>query len=109
MGKSKKVFSENDIKFLAKRFKALSEGSRLKILRSLLEKEKCVTEIIEDTDLLQANVSKQLKMLNDEGIIECRPAGLQRFYKVVDPTIQQICNIVCKAAENNGDKPDDKK
>jgi len=93
----KVVFTDDDLQRLANVFKILSEISRLKILRTLLEGEKCVTEIINATGLMQANVSKQIKIMHDAGIVSCRPAGLQRFYRIVDPTIIDICETICKA------------
>ncbi|TAL68340.1 MAG: ArsR family transcriptional regulator [Bacteroidetes bacterium] len=90
-------FTDAEIKDMASRFKAMSEPSRLKILRALFPGEKCVTEIIEKTGLLQANVSKQLKILQRNGVVACRPAGLQRFYKIADNSILELCNIVCKS------------
>lgn len=100
MGK-KEIFSDQDIAMLAKRFKTLSEGSRLKIIRALYNGEKCVTDIINITGLLQANVSKQLKILENDGVVTCRPAGLQRFYKISDPIVFQICQEVCQSKKVN--------
>jgi DNA-binding transcriptional ArsR family regulator len=93
----KVVFTDDDLQKLSNVFKILSEFSRLKILRTLLEGEKCVTEIINATGLMQANVSKQIKIMHDAGIVACRPAGLQRFYRIVDPAIIDICETICKA------------
>ena len=90
------VFSDQEIGMLAKRFKTLSESSRLKIIRALYSGEKCVTDIINLTGLLQANVSKQLKILENDGVVSCRTAGLQRFYKISDPIVFQICQEVCQ-------------
>jgi len=89
-------FTDSDIKKMSERFKILSEPSRLKILRGLFTGEKCVTEIIEKTGLLQANVSKQLKIMEKNGVVSCRPQGLQRFYKVADMTVVDVCNQVIK-------------
>ena len=97
-------FNDQEIKDLSRRFKILSEPSRLKILRALFAGEKCVTEIIEATGLLQANVSKQLKILTEHGILSCRPAGLQRYYSVSDPTILQICNTLCGTEQSENGK-----
>jgi DNA-binding transcriptional ArsR family regulator len=94
--KGKRIFSDEELQRLSEVFKVLSEVSRLKILRCLLEGEKCVTEIINATGLMQANVSKQIKIMQKAGILECRPAGLQRYYKIVDPSIVDICEIVCR-------------
>jgi DNA-binding transcriptional ArsR family regulator len=100
MIESKKFFSDFELEELARRFKALSEPSRLKILRVLFDNEKNVGEIAQETGLLQANVSKQLKILVAQGVVQCRPFGLMRFYKVCDPTIHSICSLVCRASNN---------
>lgn len=98
MGRSK-GFTDSELVTLAKVFSVLSQTSRLKILRSLVEGEKCVTEIINATGLMQANVSKQIKILESAGIVGCRPAGLQRYYRIVDPSILEICEAICKNRE----------
>lgn len=104
MAENNFIFNDEELDTLAKRFKILSEPSRLRILRSLFSGEKCVTEIIEFTGLLQANVSKQLKILQNNGILECRPQGLQRFYKLSDQTIFQICGLICGSKVNQGEE-----
>lgn len=95
METDKQVFSDFELDNLATKFKVLSESSRLKILRSLIDGEKCVTEIIDRTGLMQANVSKQLKILHENGIVNSRPCGLQRFYSLSDFTVLNICNVLC--------------
>ncbi len=92
----RKYFTDEELRMLSSVFKILSEVSRLKILRCLIDGEKCVTEIINATGLMQANVSKQIKLMQEAGIVECRPSGLQRFYRIINPTILEICSIVCK-------------
>jgi DNA-binding transcriptional ArsR family regulator len=95
-----KNFTDEEIEHLAAKFKILSEPSRLKILRSLFSGEKCVSEIIEITGLLQANVSKQLKILQKNGIVDSRPQGLQRYYQLIDFTVLSICNVLCVESPN---------
>lgn len=90
------TFTDEDLKILSCIFKILSEVSRLKILRSLMDGEKCVTDIINATGLMQANVSKQIKIMQKAGIVDCRPVGLQRFYRIVNPVIVEICKTICK-------------
>jgi DNA-binding transcriptional ArsR family regulator len=87
--------SDDEIDLLAGRFKVLSEVSRMKILRSLINGEKCVTDIIEETGLLQANVSKQLKLMQMNGVLLCRKSGLQRFYSIGDEAILRVCAAMC--------------
>lgn len=45
---------------VAERFKALAEPARLEILNCLRSREMTVTELVEETGLGQANVSKHL-------------------------------------------------
>ena len=90
------LFFNLDIEKVAARFKMLSEPSRLKILRVLHDKEACVMDIIVGTGLMQANVSKQLRILQDSGIVMCRPKGVQRFYRIADKTVISICKQICK-------------
>jgi DNA-binding transcriptional ArsR family regulator len=97
MSDFKMEFTENDIANLAEKFKILSEPSRLKILRSLYNGERNVSSIIEVTGLLQANVSKQLKIMEKSEIVACRKAGLQRFYRVIDDKIFKICASICNS------------
>jgi DNA-binding transcriptional ArsR family regulator len=91
------LFKDMDIEEVASRFKILSETSRLKIIRVLHNRESCVNEIIDETGLQQANVSKQLKILQNAGVVECRPDGLQRYYQIIDKTVINICKQVCKS------------
>ncbi len=95
-GETSKInFDDKELELMADRFKMLAEGSRLRIIRSLFSGEKSVTGIVEATGLLQANVSKQLRLLQNHGIVDCRPEGLLRYYRLVDFTIKRICGAVC--------------
>lgn len=100
---SNKGFTNKELEQLAMRFKILSEPSRLKILRSMFNGEKCVNEITKSTKLMQANVSKQLKLMEENGIVKCRPSGLQRFYHITDKKIIWICQQLCPS--HNANKP----
>ncbi len=95
MKKKSISLTDEDIFLLTSRFKILSEPSRLRIIRSLFSGEKCVKEIVASTGLMQANVSKQLKLLSESGAVTCRPAGLQRFYQISDMTIYNLCEMLC--------------
>lgn len=89
------ALSDDNLLNLATKFKVLSEPSRLRIVRTLIPGEKCVTDIINDTELMQANVSKQLKILQQAGILTCKPIGLKRYYSLTDTTVLQICQMLC--------------
>lgn len=81
---------------MAEKFRMLADPSRLAILRVLMAGERNVTGIVEETGRSQANVSKHLKMLADAGLVERRKQGLQVFYRVGDPLVQRLCELVCE-------------
>jgi ArsR family transcriptional regulator len=80
---------------MAEKFRMLADPTRLAILRALLEGEKSVGRVVEETGQGQANVSKHLKLLAEAGIVGRRKEGLQVFYAVADPLIEQVCELVC--------------
>ncbi len=78
-------------------FKVLSEASRLQIVCCLKTGSKNVTEIIEETGLGQANVSKHLKILAQAGIVSRQPQGANVYYQVSNPFIFELCELVCNS------------
>ncbi|MDF5724480.1 MAG: metalloregulator ArsR/SmtB family transcription factor [Rhizonema sp. PD37] len=80
---------------IANYFKVLSEVSRLQVLCCLQSGRKNVTEIIQETGLGQANVSKHLRILAQSGIVIRQPQGVSVFYHVADSRIFEICEQVC--------------
>ena len=88
---------------MAEKFKMLGDASRLRILKALMEQELNVTDIVERTKLTQANVSKHLKLLTSVGMIKRRKAGLNVFYKIIDPALERICSLVCGTIGNATD------
>jgi len=80
---------------MAEKFRMLADPTRLAILRSLLQGEKSVGTVVEETGQGQANVSKHLKMLAESGLVGRRKEGLQVFYAIQDPLIESLCEIVC--------------
>ncbi|OUC11663.1 MAG: transcriptional regulator [Alkalinema sp. CACIAM 70d] len=82
---------------MAEFFKVLSEVSRLQIVCSLKQGSKNVTEIIEETGLGQANVSKHLKMLTQAGIVAREQQGVCVYYSIANPFLFELCDLVCDA------------
>ncbi len=82
---------------MADKFRLLGDASRLAILRSLMAGEMSVTQIVDETGRGQANVSKHLKLLHESGMLARRKQGLQVYYKIADPIVEQLCTTVCSA------------
>ncbi len=67
---------------LIKVMKALSDETRLRILRILLEKECCVCEVMQALDISQSRASRNLGILQDAGFLRARRNGLWIEYSV---------------------------
>lgn len=80
-------------------FKVLSELSRLQVLCTLKSEAKNVSEIIAETGLGQANVSKHLKILTQAGIVKRQPQGVSVYYQIADPMTFDLCELVCQRLE----------
>jgi ArsR family transcriptional regulator len=63
-------------------FKALSDETRIRILKVLLERECCVCEVMQALDISQSRASRNLGMLEDAGFIKSRRDGLWIVYSV---------------------------
>lgn len=82
---------------IAEFFKVLSEVSRLQIVCSLKSGAKNVGEIIEATELGQANVSKHLRILTQAGIVSREQRGVCVYYEITNPILFELCEMVCDA------------
>ena len=61
-------------------FKALSDETRLKILKLLEDGELCVCDIVETLKMTQPNISFHLGMLKEAGLIKDRKDGRWMYY-----------------------------
>jgi ArsR family transcriptional regulator len=66
----------------AKLFKALSDETRIRILKVLLERECCVCEVMQALDISQPRASRNLGILEDAGFIRSRRDGLWIVYSI---------------------------
>lgn len=81
---------------VAERFRVLGDTSRLRILRLLMaEPDLNVGEVVERLGMSQANVSKHLRVLHEAGVVSREPRGTAAHYRVSDPTIERLCDVVC--------------
>jgi DNA-binding transcriptional ArsR family regulator len=80
---------------VAERFKTLAEPARLQILDCLRRGERTVSDLVEQTGLGQANVSKHLQLLHAHGFVARRKEGLFVFYALSDARVFQLCDLMC--------------
>jgi len=61
---------------LIRTIKALSDETRLRILRVLMEKECCVCQIMQALDISQSRSSRNLSILENAGFVKSKRDGL---------------------------------
>lgn len=87
------------LEIVAERFRILGDPLRLRLLHVLKHGERSVGSLVEATEASQANVSKHLQILRHAGLVERRKDGLMAFYKISDPSIFHLCDLVCGRLE----------
>ena len=87
-------------RLIAERFKALGEPARLAILDVLRRREMTVSELVAETGLGQANVSKHLQLLLSNGFVRRRKDGLFAYYALADRDVLRLCDIMCGRLES---------
>nr|MDO8133896.1 metalloregulator ArsR/SmtB family transcription factor [Candidatus Njordarchaeum guaymaensis] len=68
-------------------FKALSDDSRIRILKLLMVRRMCVCEIMAALDIAQPTASHHLGLLEKEGLLERRKEGKWAYYSLANPKI----------------------
>lgn len=92
------------LELIAERFRVLAEPARLRILHTLMKGEQSVSELVEETGLNQANVSKHLALLRSSDFVERRKEGLYAYYRIADPSVEVLCEIMCGRLEEQAEE-----
>jgi DNA-binding transcriptional ArsR family regulator len=102
MNKEEGAVLERDsfpLELVARRLKAMADVSRLSMLQSLCEGEKSVSTLVTETGLAQANVSKHLRILREEGFVLSRRNHRNIYYRLSSELADEICTILCKSMQ----------
>ena len=83
---------------VAERFRALGEPMRIRILDALRQRERTVNDLVAATRATQTNVSRHLTVLHALGFVTRRKEGTHAFYRVADPDVFKLCDLVCGGA-----------
>lgn len=93
--------NEGSAELIARRFSALSDPTRLRILDQLRKSgEASVGELTEALGTSQQNVSKHLAALAAEGFVSRRKQGTSSIYRISDPAVLDLCERVCAGIES---------
>lgn len=81
-------------------FKALSDGTRLKIAYALtIESELCVCDVAHIIGSTTATASHHLRLLRNMGLARYRKEGKLAFYSLEDDHVHQLVSIAMVHAE----------
>ena len=78
----------------ALRFRALGDETRLRLLEILVDGERSVGDLIDQTGLGQSLVSHHLRTLRDAGLVVTRRDGRWIFYDIADGAIANVQNVL---------------
>lgn len=90
---------------LAEVFKAVSDPTRLRLLRLLLEAgvEVCGCELVDSLLVPQYNLSKHLRVLRGEGLITSRKEGQWVYYRIAttDPARASLVRLIAQVPDRS--------
>lgn len=100
-------YSDEFLERLSEIFKAFGNLTRLKIFRALHENEGdeglSVQELQNNVGTSQANISKHLQLMEEQGLLSVRSEGTTRIYRIADEEVTKICERVCDYMEKRLD------
>jgi DNA-binding transcriptional ArsR family regulator len=85
---------------IAQRFKALADPARLHVLSVLRDGERTVGELVDATELGQANLSKHLRVLHERGFVTRRREGTHVLYALAGDDVARLCDLMCSRIES---------
>lgn len=92
-----KIPTDESADVLSTFFKVFGDGTRIKILFLLLEKELCVNDIALILQMNQPAVSHQLRILRQNKIVKYRKEGKLSYYSLDD---EHVSNILMQGNEH---------
>lgn len=92
---------------MLKVFKALSDRTRLRIIRLLMARELCVCEMMYVLGLAQSRLSHQLRILRDAALVEDMRDGQWIIYRISPGSRATIAELLAVFAKDQAHRPDE--
>ncbi len=86
--------SEEIVGELSDVFKVFGDATRIRILWTLFDSEKCVYDIAEAVSMTQSAISHQLRVLKQARLVKARRDGKNTFYSLDDEHVKRIIEQV---------------
>lgn len=78
------------IQEMAEFFKIFGDGTRIRVLQTLMEGEKNVGDLAEALEMSQSAVSHQLRVLRQNDLVKYRKEGKVVFYSLDDEHVENV-------------------
>jgi DNA-binding transcriptional ArsR family regulator len=85
---------------IARRFRALGDPLRVRLLDLLRDGEQTVNVLAEQLGAGQQNVSKHLAVLADAAMVARRKKGNHVYYRIADEGVFDLCEHVCGSLQS---------
>src|SRR6478736_2151182 len=86
---------EDLAELIARRFRALGDPLRVRLLDLLRDGEQTVNALADQLGAGQQNVSKHLAVLADAAMVARRKEGTHVYYRIADEGVFALCEQVC--------------
>lgn len=88
-----------DMEVYAEVFRALSDESRIQILKLLAGKELCGAELLELVPIVQSTLSHHMKVLCESGLVSCRKQGRWAYYTLDKRVFAEVADCLKRQTE----------
>src|SRR5262245_54315077 len=85
---------------IARRFRALGDPLRVRLLDELRDGEQTVNALAERFGAGQQNVSKHLAVLAEAGMVARRKEGTHVYYRIADEGVYALCEQICGSLQS---------
>jgi ArsR family transcriptional regulator len=92
-----------DYEATAKKFKALSEQMRLKIIEMLTYREMCACEILESLSISQPTLSHHMKVLMDCNLVSGQKDATWMYYSINRASIENLHHLIDEVIQQKED------
>jgi DNA-binding transcriptional ArsR family regulator len=86
---------EDLAELIARRFRALGDPLRVRVLDLLRDGELSVNGLAEQLGAGQQNVSKHLAVLTEAAMVARRKEGTHVYYRIADEGVFALCEQIC--------------
>lgn len=89
-----------DAEGLAAIFSCMADPTRLRALLTLLDGERCVCDLSDETGASVSSVSHGLRLLRARGLVSRRREGRHMYYRLADHHVEELLRTAIEHLEH---------